>query len=85
MQITLREIGNSLGSIFPKPMLQNLGLKKGDKIDIKEENGRLVIKPIKKPEYSLHELLVQCDSTTTALNEEDKAWLNAEPVGSEIL
>lgn len=85
MQITLREIGNSLGSIFPKPMIQNLGLKKGDKIDITEEDGKLVIEPIKKPEYSLNELLAQCDSTITEFNEEDNEWLNAAPVGKEII
>jgi putative addiction module antidote len=85
MQITLREIGNSLGSIFPKPMIQNLGLKKGDKIDITEEDGKLVIEPIKKPEYSLNELLAQCNNAAPELSDEDKAWLNADPVGKEIL
>lgn len=85
MQIALRSIGNSIGGIIPKTMLENLGLKKGDKVDITEENGRLVIEPIKKPEYSLNELLAQCDNKATALNDEDKAWLNAEPVGKEVL
>mgnify|MGYP000586018178 CR=1 FL=1 len=85
MQITLREIGNSLGSIFPKPMIQNLGLQKGDKIDITEENGRLVIEPIRKPKYSLSELLAQCENTAPELNQEDKTWLNSEPVGKEII
>ena len=85
MQITLREIGNSLGSIFPKPMIQSLGLQKGDKINITEEGGRLVIEPVKKPKYSLSELLGQCKSCTPELSQEDKDWLNSEPVGKELL
>ena len=85
MQITLREIGNSLGSIFPKPMLQNLGLKKGDKVDITEENGRLVIEPIKEVEYSLQELLAQCNESNFELSQEDQVWLGSKPVGKEIL
>jgi len=85
MQITLREIGNSTGGIFPKPMLKNLGMKKGDKVNIFEENGRLVIEAIHKPEYSLNELLAQCNNTAPELNQEDMDWLNTEPVGKEIL
>lgn len=85
MQIILREIGNSIGSIFPKPMLQNLGLKKGDKVDITEENGRLVIEPIKNVEYSLQELLAKCNASTFELNQEDQAWLSSKPVGKELL
>lgn len=66
-------------------MLQSLGLKKGDKVDITEENGRLVIEPIKHVEYSLQELLAQCNASTFELSQEDKTWLSSKPVGKEFL
>ena len=37
-----------------------------------------------KPRYTLAELLAQCDFDMP-LSQEDKDWLNAKPVGKEIL
>ena len=34
MEIKLRKIGNSLGSTFPKEVLDRLGLKEGDKMHL---------------------------------------------------
>ena len=36
-------------------------------------------------EYSLKELLNQCSSESLALDDEDRVWLNAEPVGKEAM
>ena len=48
------------------------------------ENGRLVIQPKPRPSYSLDELLAQCDETG-APSAEDRAWIDAKPVGEELL
>ena len=37
-----------------------------------------------KIKYDLDELLDQCSPKDFALNEEDKAWINVDPVGNEI-
>jgi antitoxin ChpS len=84
MQTTLREIGNSIGSIIPKPMLQNLGLTKGDHIEIIEENGKIVITPkLDKPKYTLDELLAKCDESAP-MPQTLAEWEQAQPVGNEI-
>ena len=48
------------------------------------ENGRLVIVPKARPRYSLDELLAQCDENDT-LSPEDRTWIDAKPVGKELL
>lgn len=40
---------------------------------------------MKKPEYSLYELLELCDESTRELGQEDLYWLDSKPVGEEIL
>jgi putative addiction module antidote len=40
MNVTIRKIGNSEGVILPKDVLQNLGLKTGDTLELREvDNG----------------------------------------------
>jgi putative addiction module antidote len=40
MNVTIRKIGNSEGVILPKDVLQNLGLKAGDTLELREvDNG----------------------------------------------
>lgn len=46
MNITIRKIGNSEGIIIPKEVLDRMGLKAGDNIDLFEEAGHLVLKPM---------------------------------------
>ncbi|MBU1317389.1 MAG: AbrB/MazE/SpoVT family DNA-binding domain-containing protein [Alphaproteobacteria bacterium] len=41
MNVTIRKIGNSEGIIIPKEVLDRMGLKAGDTIEIREENGSL--------------------------------------------
>lgn len=40
---------------------------------------------MKKPEYSLYELLELCNESTQKLEKEDLYWLDSKPVGDEIL
>ena len=46
--------------------------------------GRLVVTPRTRPSYTLDDLLAQCDGIAPA-GREDRAWLEAEPVGNELL
>ncbi|MBW6420479.1 AbrB/MazE/SpoVT family DNA-binding domain-containing protein [Rhizobium sp. XQZ8] len=46
MNATIRKIGNSEGIIIPKEILDRLGLKAGDSIDLAEEVGKLILKPL---------------------------------------
>ena len=69
---------------FPRPFLDLLDLRVGAKVDIDVENGRLVIEPKLRPNYSLDELLAQCDEPA-ALSTEDRDWIDAKPTGNELL
>jgi putative addiction module antidote len=43
MSITIRKIGNSEGIIIPKEVLDQMGLKAGDTIDMVAEGNRITL------------------------------------------
>nr|WP_064692513.1 AbrB/MazE/SpoVT family DNA-binding domain-containing protein [Rhizobium aegyptiacum] len=45
MNVTIRKIGNSEGVIIPKEVLDRLGLKAGDLLELQMENGVIILKP----------------------------------------
>jgi len=47
----LCKIGNSVGLIIDKPLLDLLGLRGGGRVEIRFEAGALVVKPV-RPERS---------------------------------
>ncbi|MBJ7267761.1 AbrB/MazE/SpoVT family DNA-binding domain-containing protein [Idiomarina abyssalis] len=85
MKTAIRKFGNSKGTIIPAALLRELQLDINDEVDAKVENGRIVIEPVHKVEYSLDQLLAQCSPEKMALDEDDKAWLDDAPVGKEVV
>ena len=57
MTVTIRKWGNSLGLRLPKAVAQSAGIELGSEIDLKVEDGRIVLEPVDVP--SLGELLSQ--------------------------
>ena len=43
MKTSIRRMGNSQGVIIPKPLLAEIGVKAGDKVDMKVERGKIVM------------------------------------------
>ena len=80
----LRKVGGSVMLAVPPSLLDLLHLRAGATVGVTIDSGRLVIVPQSRPRYSLDELLAQCDASAK-LTAEDRAWLNAKPVGSELL
>ena len=80
----LRKVGGSVMLAVPPALLDLLNLRVGARVDIDVEKGRLVIEPKARPRYSLDELLAQCDENEPS-SSEDRAWLDAKPVGKELL
>ena len=68
----------------PPALLDLLKLGVGAKVDIDVQNGRLIVQPRTRPRYSLDELLAQCEETAPP-SAEDRAWIDAKPVGNELL
>ena len=80
----LRRVGGSVMLAVPPALLDLLKLGAGARVDIGIEDGRLIVAPKRRPSYTLDELLAQCDETVPA-DGEDRAWLEAKPVGNELL
>lgn len=80
----LRKVGGSVMLAVPPALLDVLELRAGARVDIGIEQGRLIVAPRTKPSYTLDELLAQCEETGPD-DHEDRAWLEAKPVGNELL
>ncbi|MBU1344903.1 MAG: AbrB/MazE/SpoVT family DNA-binding domain-containing protein [Proteobacteria bacterium] len=84
IELIIKKWGNSLAARIPKVIADMIQLEKDQTVTIEAKDGRIVITPVQaKKEYTLDELLGQCDSKDVALDAEDKAWLNDKPVGRE--
>lgn len=47
MKTTIRKIGNSEGIIIPKEILERMGLRAGDSLEVREETGAIALVPEK--------------------------------------
>lgn len=68
----------------PPALLDLLHLGAGAKVGLAVDNGRLVVEPQVRPRCTLDELLAQCDASAE-LSAQDRDWLDAKTVGSELL
>ena len=82
--VTLRTLGGSVVMAVPKQILGMLHMEAGSQVEVKVENGKLIVEPKTGPRYSLAQLLAQCDASGPLSAEED-TWLAAKSVGSELL
>lgn len=80
----LRKVGGSVMLALPPALLDLLQLKVGATVSVGVSDGRLVVEPQPKPRYTLEELLALSDFSQPP-TEEDREWLDAPPVGNEII
>lgn len=80
----LRKVGGSVMLAVPPALLDVLQVTAGSKVDLAVDNGRLVVAPQARPRYTLDELLAQCDASAEVAAD-DREWLDAKPVGNELL
>ena len=57
MQVNVKKWGNSASVRLPAAIMQAAHLQLNDAVDIREENGRVIIEPIRPKAVSLAELL----------------------------
>ena len=79
MEVRLQKWGNSMGIRIPSSLLKSLDLNLNDKIDIKEEENKIIISKSKKDKISLEELFKDYNGGKL---ENDFEW--DEPVGNEL-
>lgn len=80
----LRKVGGSVMLAVPPVLLDLLHLSPGSTVGIAVDDGRLVVDPKQRKRYSLDELLAQCDASAEP-SQEDSDWLDAKPMGGELL
>jgi antitoxin ChpS len=81
---TLRKVGGSIMLAVPPAFLEILDMKAGTTVALAVEGERLVIEPPRRRQYTLKELLSQCDARAPH-SKEDRKWLNSPRVGRELL
>ena len=85
MQTThLRKVGGSVMLAVPPAILDLLRLQAGALVSLAVDGGRLVIEAQPRPRYTLDELLAASDYSVPPTPEE-REWLDAPPVGKELL
>ena len=47
METALRKVGNSVGMIVPKAILQELGASVGTQLDMRVDAGRVIVTPLR--------------------------------------
>jgi antitoxin ChpS len=61
IKVILETVGASVMLAIPSLFLKKLKLGPGSIVDVAIRDQFLVIRPIRKPKYTLAELLAQCD------------------------
>lgn len=68
----------------PRAILEQLELKPGATVGLAVDGNRLILEPQKKPRYTLNELLAASDYSQP-MSHEDRDWIEAPPVGRELI
>jgi antitoxin ChpS len=68
----------------PPAILDQLQLKAGATVGLAVEGDRLILKPQKRPKYTVEKLLAASDYSQP-MSAEDREWVDALPVGRELI
>lgn len=84
-RVKLIKTGGSLVMTIPASARKALSLSEGEEMSVAIEGGGIRVEPVRqeRPHYTLTQLLAQCDPEKP-YSDEEKHWVNAEPVGREI-
>jgi len=80
----LRAIGGSVMVAVPKPFLAQAKLGPGSEVNVAMERGKITLAPLARPQYTLGELLAQCEFRRRPSRAE-RDWQTAPPVGKEAI
>jgi antitoxin MazE len=57
MQVLIKKWGNSASVRIPATVMAAAALSVDQAVEVREENGRIIIEPVRAPTYTLDELL----------------------------
>ncbi len=78
MYTTIRRWGNSQAVRIPKAILEKSSLKENDKVEIKVQDGNLIITPVKK-RLTLKERIAEYHDDFNC-----SEWDTGKPTGKEV-
>lgn len=81
---TLRKVGGSIMVAIPPVMLSELDMKAGEDVRLEIDGANVVIKPAPRKDWTLAALLAASDYDTP-ISEEQREWIDAPRVGTELL
>ena len=79
----LRKIGGSVVVALPPVLLEQLQIGAKSTVAIGIEDGGIVLRPQKRPRYSLADLIAACDETATPVADDE--WTSGFPMGRELI
>lgn len=80
MRVVVKKWGNSASLRIPSAVMKAVPLSVDDAVDVREEEGRIVVEPLRRREFSLKKLLAD----VTPENRHGAVDFGG-PVGKEIL
>jgi antitoxin MazE len=83
MQTALRKMGNSIGMIVPKAILQELGATAGTPMDMRVEDGRVVATPLRNVREGWAEDAARL--AEMGATDEESEWLEVTVEGDDEL
>ncbi|WP_089729595.1 AbrB/MazE/SpoVT family DNA-binding domain-containing protein [Candidatus Thiosymbion oneisti] len=83
MNAEIKRWGNSAAIRLPAQLIRALGLSVDSLVDMHLKDNCIVIEPIQTPEYGLESLLEASTADQFALEDDDREWLDAPPIGRE--
>lgn len=70
MRSAVRKMGNSSGIILPELVLEEIGSKAGDEVDVQMQDGSIVISPVRATARAAWD----ADAARIAADGEEPAW-----------
>lgn len=82
--VVIRQSGGANIVSIPKAIVKTLGLHTGSKLELSIKDNQIILTPI-EDEITLESLLAGSPKEHFAVTKEDQEWLDAAPVGKEVL
>ncbi|OYX02341.1 MAG: PbsX family transcriptional regulator [Caulobacter vibrioides] len=79
MQVFIKKWGNSASVRIPATVMAAASIRIDQAVDVREENGQIIIEPIRAPEYDLNAMLAEMEPETF---HEDVDF--GAPIGKEV-
>ncbi len=79
MQVTVKKWGNSASVRIPARVMAAAHIAIDQAVDVREEDGRIIIEPIREPAYDLDAMLAEMEPETF---HEDVDF--GQPLGKEV-